>query len=222
MDTPSTSHSSTEVSNTPKRQASPIINRNVRQKENTDLQIDTNMNDTSNETAAEASSAPQENNTTVPKQPISNKYFATFKSLRKLNSKAVTADHHLTFLKNLREKNLVPKGLQVKAVNIGIELPPDLYEQWENAHIALASSRRDILIQYWQRHMTNLQKAISEATARLGTVGATEEEITHITNTLVQTRVNKEEELKARCLRKNTRETAASARGGGGTTTPRA
>lgn len=111
---------------------------------------------------------------------------------------------------------MVPKGLQAKAVNTGLELPPDLYELWENAHITLGNTRRDILIQYWSRQLSDLEKAINEATARLNTTG-TDEEVEQITTTQNKTKLSKAEELKTRHLRKAENAIAAS---GGGNTKP--
>ena len=43
--------------------------------------------------------------------------------------KAVTAKHHLEFLQSLRQLNLVPKGLQVKAINI-LHQRTKAYRNW--------------------------------------------------------------------------------------------
>lgn len=208
MEDPDTNSPSTSSQQNLKRTASPLSQRPKRQNR-TDRVTNDDVTMSTNE------SAEQNTGSTEPvKTAISNKLFATFKSLRKLNSKQVTAHHHLEFLTNLKEKNLVPKGLQPKPCSTGLELPPDLYEKWENAHISLGNARRDILIAYWQRQASETDKNIIEATARLNTT-ASATEIAHITTTLAKSRITKTEELQTRRLRKGERETAASAPGGG-------
>jgi hypothetical protein len=140
---------------------------------------------------------------------ISNRHFALFKSLRKLNSKRITARHHLDFLTSLKDKHLIPKGLQAKSINTGLELPPDLYEEWEDAHIQLGNSRRDILIRYWQRQYSELEVSIDTTQTRLNTT-ASPEELNHIENTLEKTRSARSQELKSRRLQKAGQRTADS------------
>ena len=196
-----------------KRRASPIQQRNVKpQCISTPTTDVTMMNDATTSVTPTDTAPTTANPITQGNSPISNIHFATFKNLRKLNSKVVTANHHLEFLRSLKERNLVPKGLQVKAVNIGLELPSDLYEQWENSHIKLANDRRDILIEYWDRQINTLESSIIEAQPRLAQI-ATEDEIEKITGTLERTKITKTNELKARRLQKAANVAAAS--GGG-------
>ena len=46
--------------------------------------------------------------------------YPTFKLLRRLHNKRVTAEHHVHFLTELKSRNQVPRGLQVKPVYLSI------------------------------------------------------------------------------------------------------
>ena len=49
----------------------------------------------------------------------------------------------------LKENGQCPKGLQVKSAPTGAELDLELYHRWEEAHITLSNTLRDILIEHW-------------------------------------------------------------------------
>lgn len=207
MEIPATQSTSNSAISQHKRGASPLQQREAKRNRPRD---ETGNDATMNNQNAQPSTTPATTSGQEPvNTPISNKHFATFKSLRKLNSKLLTAQHHLEFLVNLREKNLIPRGLQAKPVNTGLELPPDLYELWENCHISLGSSRRDILIKHWERQQADFQKSIYEAQSRLKTQ-TTPEELNKINTTLDKTKEVKTTELQARRLRKAERKTADS------------
>jgi len=193
-----------------KRQGSPLQQRTAKARPTASTH-DVTMSDENN--IANASTPSTANTGETNNKPISNQHFAVFKNLRKLNSKGITAKHHLEFLQSLKEKNLVPKGLQVKPVNIGLELPSDLYEKWENSHIRLANDRRDILISYWERHLAQLEQTILEAQARL-TSTATTEELAYIVTALDKTKKSKADELKERRQRKQQNALTATSEGG--------
>ena len=85
-----------------------------------------------------------------PGIPIRNFIFPILKCFRKLNNKLTTASHHYEFLTELRSNHQTPRGLKVKVATTTAELPPQLHQRWETAHIELGNTLRDILIDYWQ------------------------------------------------------------------------
>ena len=137
-----------------KRLASPLQEqqRNVRHRPEDDP-IPTN-NEVNLPTTSDANNKPTNS-------AINNVFFPTFKLLRKINNKLITARHHKTFLTNLQENGQVPKGLQVKSAPTGAELDLTLYEEWETAHIELANRLRDILIKHWTETELNLQTQLT-------------------------------------------------------------
>ena len=155
------------------------------------------------------------NNDDVTKtSAIHNTHFPTFKLLRKINNKYVTAQHHLTFLTNLQLKGQVPRGLQVKSAPTGAELDHRLYKEWEEAHINLANSLRDILIRHWTNTSASLTIVISEITDSLK-LSANEEQWSLILQLIEKANNAKIQELATRRRRKeNTRERTATLGGG--------
>ena len=85
--------------------------------------------------STEQAQQPPDNGIQEPQEALRNILFPTFKNLRKLEVKLTVAKHHSDFLNTLKELNQVPKGLKVKSTVTTAELHPDLYEEWELAHI---------------------------------------------------------------------------------------
>ena len=124
-----------------KHNASPLQEqtRSVRQRHEPDNEV-SNQATTSGDATNEPNTNKADDNTgnannNIPGSAINNIYFPTFKLLRKINNKLVTAKHHRVFLNNLRENGQVPKGLQIKSAPTGAELDLTSYEEWEKAHI---------------------------------------------------------------------------------------
>ena len=113
----------------------PLSQRNQKRKDRNSLEVDsrnvkTKPNDTTNMTTPESavpvfqqpgtpqvSQVPEIQITEdltegVQNIQIQDLNYPTFKLLRRLHNRKVTADHHHTFLTNLRTKNQVPTGLQ--------------------------------------------------------------------------------------------------------------
>jgi len=132
---------------------------------------------------------------------INNQFFPSFKLLRKLNNKLVTAKHHKTFLITLKENGQVPKGLQVKSAPTGAELDLYLYHQWEEAHIELSNKLRDILIKHWITTEANLSNQITDITENLRSK-APPDQVSLIFNLIDKANSSKAEELATRRRRK--------------------
>jgi len=189
--------------------------RKTRQRTTTEQQgtpshtaLNTN-NATSTEPPANEPENVDDNTTNIA---INNQFFPTFKILRKLNNKLVTAQHHRTFLSNLKENGQVPKGLQVKTAPTGAELDLDLLHDWEEAHISLANTLRDILIKHWIYTETHIVNQITEHTERLR-IKAPPEQVSLILRLIEKANSSKATELSTRRRRKNER-TGTSAGGG--------
>jgi len=146
----------------------------------------------------------------VPQEGIRNHLFATFKNLRKLNVKLTNAAHHMKFLIDLRDRNQVPKGLKVKSTVTTADLPPDLYEEWEQAHVELSNQLRDIMIRYWQLNLDKLNTDINKAYEKL-LDNASEQEINTIDDLISKATSSKEEDLKQRRKGKQRRGRGATA-----------
>ena len=122
--------------------------RSVRlRNDTTETTLPTNINTEETEPSIEEPTPPEPD---AENAPISNILFPTFKNLKRLNLKLTTAVHHHAILIGLKSNNLVPKGLRVKPATTTSELPSELYERWETAHIELSNALRDIMIDYWQ------------------------------------------------------------------------
>ena len=93
-----------------KRQGSPLQQRNVKQRTTTITDDVTTMNAATDVAGTSETTTPA-NATAQPNAAISNAHFAKFKNLRKLNSKAITAKHHLEFLQSLKGKKLSTQGI---------------------------------------------------------------------------------------------------------------
>lgn len=162
---------------------------------------------------------PQIANDNTQNSAINNIYFPTFKLLRKLNNKLITAQHHKNFLTGLQSNGQVPKGLQLKSAPTGAELDLDLYHQWEEAHIELSNKLRDTLIKHWICTEANLSNLITEHTERLRNI-APPEQTSLILSLITRANTTKATELSARRLRKRANAPGASVEGGPGYTPP--
>ena len=145
---------------------------------------------------------------------IHNKYFPSFKLLRKLNNKLITARHHKTFLTNLQERGQVPRGLQVKSAPTGAELDLQAYKEWEEAHIELANRLRDILIGHWIKTENSLSEQITDITEQLRTNSPPEQ------SNLILTLIDKANNAKALELETRRRRKARTATLGDAPTRP--
>jgi len=149
----------------------------------------------------------------TPRSAIHNQHFPTFKLLRKLNNKIITARHHKTFLVDLQQNGQVPKGLQVKSAPTGAELDLNLYQEWEEAHVILANTLRDILIRHWITTEVNLSNLIRDHTEKLK-AAASAPQLTLILGLIDKANESKTQELTSRRRRKeNARGTGTSAAG---------
>ena len=151
---------------------------------------------------------------TTNNEAIHNKYFPTFKILRKLNNKLVTARHHKTFLTNLQERGQVPKGLQIKSAPTGAELDLQAYKQWEEAHIELANKLRDILIAHWTKTEAYLSEQITQLTEDLQAESPAQQ------STLILTLIEKANNSKALELQSRRRRKERTATSGAGQAEP--
>lgn len=140
---------------------------------------------------------------------IHNSHFPVFKLLRKLNNKLVTAQHHLTFLTELQSNGQVPRGLQIKSAPTGAELDFKSYQEWEEAHILLGNTLRDILIKHWKKTVEELTVHVTELTDSLK-VGAKPAQCTLILAIIDKANKAKMTELMTRRVRKQRERTAIS------------
>ena len=143
--------------------------------------------------------------------PIRNTAFPTYKLYRKQHMKITNAKHHVEFLSNLRDNHQVPKGLKPKVTVTTTELPPRLYIRWERAHIELANTLRDILLEFWQETAIIVQTEIQRTFEELEPL-CNQEELSTISNLIKKAVTAKEEDLKKRRLNKekNIRKPGAS------------
>jgi hypothetical protein len=153
-------------------------------------------------TSTDESAQSKKNEDQSAHESMRNILFPTFKNLRKLEVKVTNAQHHREFLNSLKEKNQVPKGLKVRSTVTTAELPPDLYEEWELAHVELSNKLRDIMTQYWERIIIQTQRDIDDAYHRIS-VNATEEEIQLISELINKATSSKREELLTKRQRKS-------------------
>jgi hypothetical protein len=143
--------------------------------------------------------------------PIRSTTFPMYKLYRRLNMKLTSAKHHLQFLSNLRENHQVPKGLKPKATVTTTELPARLFIRWEQAHIELANSLRDILLDHWQEVVTETESELKRIFDDLKPI-CTQEELNTILSLIKKAVTQKEEELQKKRTNKerNLRKTGGS------------
>ena len=127
--------------------------------------------------------------------------YPTFKLLRRLHNKRVTAEHHVHFLTELKSRNQVPRGLQVKPVTPPSDINRTLYLKWERAYIGLNITIRDILIEHWTLIATQANAEIESLTECLQQQ-AMQEEYDHITKLLETSNTAKQTELQSKRGRK--------------------
>jgi hypothetical protein len=143
--------------------------------------------------------------------PIRNTTFPMYKLYRRLNMKLTSAKHHLQFLTNLKENHQVPKGLKPKVTVTTTELPARLFIRWEQAHIELANSLRDILLDHWQEVVTETESELQRIFDDLKPL-CTQEELNTILSLIKKAITQKEEELQKKRTNKerNIRRTGGS------------
>lgn len=144
---------------------------------------------------------PQPGPSTDNDGPIRNIAFPTYKLLRRQHMKLTTATHHAQFLKNLQENHQVPKGLKPKVTVTTAELPRSLYIRWEQAHIELANTLRDILLEHWEITKESLDYEISQTYSELSEI-CSPEEMTTIDQLITKSKTNKVTELQQRRMTK--------------------
>ena len=201
-----------------KRQASPLSANNQRRPRINPDEDAAPSNSSANDQTTPATVNQTDTDAKTQNSAIHNQFFPTFKLLRKLNNKLITAQHHKSFLLGLRENGQCPKGLQVKSAPTGAELDLELYHRWEEAHITLSNTLRDILIEHWINTEAKLLNLITIHTERLEIAAPKEQ------HELILDLVNKANEAKASELASRRRKKQESARktgtSGGGQAPP--
>lgn len=189
---------STPTSGTSRTRRNQNTKRNKPETRNTRTRTEPTLDNDEHPTEEEQSTDDQDDTT---EGPIKNTIFPIYKLLRKHNLKIITAQHHKEYLTNLQQLERVPKGLKPKITTTTTELPPSLFIRWEKAHIALACTLRDILLDYWNELETKLRSEIDKISEELSESCTTEE--FNLINTIIgKASLKKREELKTRRSKK--------------------
>ena len=141
--------------------------------------------------------------------------FPTYKLYRRQHLKLSTARHHVEFLTTLRTNHQAPKGLKPKVTTTTTELPPALYIRWEQAHIELANTLRDILLEHWQTTVTEVDNLLMRTYKDLESL-CNPEELNTIQSLVTKATATKSTELQQRRTNKD-RNTRRGATGGSAT-----
>lgn len=126
--------------------------------------------------------------------PIRNTVFPTYKLFRKQHLALTGAEHHMEFLTKLHQNQQVPKGLKPKVTTTTVELPPKLFLRWEQAHLDLASTLRDILHEYWELKAQECHSE-SKKTYTILEQQCSEEELQIINSLISKANIKKKEDL---------------------------
>ena len=175
--------------------------RQVRSRKNTLTEQQPAATSSSESSGATNTTTPGPENDPKAQEGLRNILFPTFKNLRRLQVKLTNANHHRDFLQTLKDRNQVPKGLKVKSTTTTAELPPELYEEWELAHVELSNQLRDIMSKYWEWTINQVRVDIDIAYHKL-TVNATDVELELIDNLIQKATASKKEDLQTRRQRK--------------------